>query len=85
MYFSDRVEGTASAVRGANIKAVYRHSPRLVLISNKLQFVTELELTSAAYATKDKKGRLNRDAFGVITDFEWVSNVQLLFAIVYAF
>lgn len=85
MYFSDRVEGTASTVRGANIKAVYRLSPRIVLISNKLQFVTELEVTSAAYATKDMNGKLNRDAFGVVTDFEWVSNLRFLFAVVYAF
>jgi hypothetical protein len=67
------------------MKAVYRLSPRVVFRSGKLNFATELELTSAAYATRDASGALNRDAYGVITEHEWVSNLRLLFAAIYNF
>ncbi len=85
LHYSNQVDGIAVTARAANMKALYRVSPRLVFISGKLQLATELELTSAAYATKDDSGKLNRDAFGVVTDYEWISNVRVLFSAIYAF
>jgi len=85
LVYSNQVDGTASTIRGANIKSVYRISPRVVIIQNKLKFATEFELTSVAYATKDDNGNLQRDDFGVITDAEWVSNLRILFAVIYSF
>lgn len=85
LIYSNRVDGTASTVRGSTIHSVYRLSPRAVMKSGKLQFATEMELTSAAYATKDSNGVLSRDAFGIITNYEYVTNLRWLFAVIYAF
>ena len=76
---------TAAINRGADIKSIYRVAPRLIFISEKFQIMTELEYTTAAYATKDASGKLNRDKMGVITDTEDVSNIRLLFAVQYNF
>ncbi|HNW97737.1 MAG TPA: hypothetical protein PKK00_04910 [Bacteroidales bacterium] len=76
---------TAAINRGADIKSIYRIAPRLIFISEKFQFMTELEYTSAAYATKNASGTLNRDEKGVITDADYVSNIRFLFAVQYNF
>lgn len=83
--YSNRVDGTASSVRGATIHSVYRVSPRVMLKSGKVQFSTEVELTAAAYATKKSNGTLNRDEFGRITEHETVKNLRWLFAAMYSF
>jgi hypothetical protein len=85
LYYSNQVEGAAATVRGSNIKSVLRLSPRIVLKSGKFNFATELEYTAAAYATKDDKGQLNRDGFGLITDAETIANLRVLFAVIYHF
>ena len=71
--------------RGADIKYVYRVSPRVVFISGKFQFMTELELTSAAYASADASGKLIRDDKGVITKTTPATNLRVLFAVQYNF
>lgn len=85
LIYSNKVDGTATTVRGSTIHSVYRLSPRAVLKSGKLQFATEMELTSAAYAIKDSNGIISRDDFGKIADYEYVSNLRWLFAVFYAF
>jgi hypothetical protein len=71
--------------RGTDIKKVLRLAPRVVFIQNKLNFATELEYTSVDYATKDVNGNLNRDEYGLIIDTENVSNIRLLFSLIYNF
>ncbi|MFA5782634.1 MAG: hypothetical protein WC868_10250 [Bacteroidales bacterium] len=71
--------------RGADIKNIYRVAPRIIFLSEKFQFMTELEYTTAAYATTDATGALNRDKKGVITDAYNVSNIRVLFAVMYNF
>jgi hypothetical protein len=85
LFYSNRVGGTDATARGANIKAVYRLSPRIVFKSGKLNLATELEYTAAAYATKDEYGNLNRDSYGLITESETISNLRVLFAVIYNF
>ncbi len=76
---------TQAINRGADIKSVYRISPRIIFISEKFQFMTELDYTSAAYATKDIYGKLNRNEKGVITDTYNIANIRFLFAVLYSF
>jgi hypothetical protein len=83
--YSNKVGGSDVTTRGANIKSIIRIAPRLVFIQGKLNFATELEFTSAAYATKEANGSLNRDKYGVITKTENISNVRLLFSLIYNF
>jgi len=85
LYYTNKVDGTDATVRGANIKWIFRASPRIVFIRNKLQIATELEYTTAAYAAKDTSGNLYRDAFGVITKTENVSNLRILLAFILNF
>jgi hypothetical protein len=63
--------------RGANIRDVFRVSPRLVFNSAKLRLAAEVELTSAGYGTPDTKGK--------VRDARAVSNVRLLPATYYYF
>lgn len=77
---------SATAInRGADIKRIYRVAPRLVFISGKFQIMTELEWTSAFYATKDATGALNRDTKGVITKSADVGNLRAILAVQYNF
>ena len=46
--------------RGANIRDLFRISPRLVYNSGKLRLAVEAELTSAAYGTPDARGQVRR-------------------------
>jgi hypothetical protein len=91
LIYSNRVGGTDVTVRGAapdnssDIKSVFRISPRIVLIFNKLNFAFETEYTSAAYALKDASGKLYRDSKGKITQTENISNLRLLFSVMLKF
>jgi hypothetical protein len=83
--YSNKAGGTDATVRGANVKSILRLSPRIIFISGKFNFASELEYTNTAYATKDAYGILNRDEKGVITDAESVSNIRLLLSVIYNF
>ncbi len=78
-------QATAAISRGADIKNIYRIAPRIIFFSGKFQFMTELEYTTAAYATKNANGVINRDKKGVITATEDVSNMRVLFSAMYNF
>ena len=83
--YSDKIGGTAVTTRGSNMKSLTRVSPRVVFISGKFNLATELEYTSAAYATTGANGKLNRDDYGRITDAENVANLRILFAAILHF
>jgi len=85
LYYSNKVEGTDVTARGATIKWIFRASPRIVFIRNRLNIASELEYTTAAYAAKDASGNLYRDVFGVITKTENVSNIRILLAFILNF
>jgi hypothetical protein len=85
LYYSDRVGGTLATVRGANIKAVLRISPRLIVVSGKFNFALETEYTQAAYAAKDENGNLARDDHGIIDLTQNLTNVRVLFATILRF
>jgi hypothetical protein len=72
--------------RGSDIKHLYRIAPRLVFIAGKFQFMTEIEYTTAYYATMnvDTK-KLNRDDKGVITKYSDVANLRAIFAVQFNF
>lgn len=72
--------------RGADIKSVYRISPRVVFISGKFQFMTEVEYTTACYAALNTTtGKLDRDDYGVVNTTTNVSNIRALLAFQYNF
>ncbi|MBE0674107.1 MAG: hypothetical protein IH591_05555 [Bacteroidales bacterium] len=83
--YSNTVGGNAVTTRGANMKSLMRVSPRIVFIQGKFNFATELEYTSAAYATFQGDGTMNRDEFGVITDSENVGNMRILLSAILNF
>jgi hypothetical protein len=85
LYYSDRVDGTLATVRGANIQAILRISPRLVLVAGKFNFALETEYTAAAYAAKDEAGKLARDAYGVIDRTLKATNVRVLISTILKF
>ncbi len=85
LVYSNKAGGTDATVRGANVKSILRLSPRIIFISGKFNFATELEYTNAAYASRDANGLPNRDEMGVITDTEGVSNIRLLLSVIYNF
>jgi hypothetical protein len=85
LVYSNKAGGTDATVRGANVRSILRLSPRIIFISGKFNFATELEYTNAAYATKDTSGILNRDKKGVITETEGVSNIRLLLSVIFNF
>lgn len=85
LIYSNKVDGTDVTVRGANMKSVFRLAPRVVFIRGRLNFATEIEYTSAAYATKDASGNLKRDQYGLITESENISNLRILLAVIYNF
>ncbi|MBK6345780.1 MAG: hypothetical protein IPF68_07535 [Bacteroidales bacterium] len=85
LVYSNKAGGTDATVRGANVKSIFRVSPRVIFISGKFNFATELEYTNAAYATRDANGLLNRDDKGVITETEGVSNIRILLSVIYNF
>lgn len=83
--YSNKVDGTEITSRGNNIKSVYRISPRIIFLRGNFNFATEMEITGAAYATRDNEGKLNRDNFGIISDAEYIHNLRLLFSVFYNF
>lgn len=85
LVYSNKAGGTDATVRGANVKSILRLSPRIIFISGKFNFATELEYTNAGYATRDANGLPNRDEMGVITDTEGVSNIRLLLSVIFNF
>lgn len=85
LVYSNKIDGTDATVRGANIHSLYRVSPRVVFISGKLNLAAEMEYTVAQYATRDENGKLNRDAFGKITQSEDLANLRMLLAFIYNF
>ncbi len=72
-------EITTIYARGANIDFVYRIAPRITFISEKVNIAIEPEYTTALYGTQnaDKKGNVQET-----TD---VSNIRLLFSMIYNF
>ncbi|GAB4290961.1 MAG: hypothetical protein Kow0068_16330 [Marinilabiliales bacterium] len=85
----DTIGGNVFA-RGANIKSVMRVAPRVVFISGKVKFATEIEYTSAAYQKGDPNGTtiediLGVDNKGVINNTETASNIRLLLSLIYSF
>jgi hypothetical protein len=85
LYYSNKVNGSDATTRGADIKSMWRLSPRIVYTSGKTSFALETEYTSAAYAAKDNSGALLRDAKGVITSTAPVNNLRVLFAVILRF
>jgi hypothetical protein len=85
LVYSDRMGGTAVTTRGANMRSLTRVSPRLVFIQGRFNLATELEYTSAAYATLQPGNVLNRDEYGKITDSENIANLRLLLAVILNF
>ena len=77
-------QATSAINRGSDIKYIYRIAPRIIFFSEKFQFMTELEYTTAAYATNNVD-TLNRDKKGVITASEDVSNIRVIFSAMYNF
>jgi hypothetical protein len=75
----------STTTRGADILRAYRVAPRVIFISGKFQIMTELEWTSAFYATKNSLGALNRDKTGVVTGSSDIANLRALFAVQYNF
>lgn len=89
--FSNKAGGTLSTMRGSAadnssaIKNILRVSPRIVLVTEKINFAFELEYTMAGYAKKNANGTLMRDEYGKITDTENISNIRSLFAVILKF
>jgi len=83
--YSSTLEGNAVTTRGANMKSLIRFSPRIMFIQGKFNVASELEYTSAAYATRQSDGTLNRDDYGIVTDTENVANLRILVAAILNF
>jgi len=83
--YSNQVGGTDATIRGSDIEYLFRVSPRVVFVSGKYSIGLETEYTTAAYATKDISGKLNRDTNGKITDSERISNLRVLLSVILKF
>lgn len=87
LFYTNKVNGTVSTMRGtvadgtSAIKSIFRISPRVVYIADKLSLAFELEYTSAAYAKKDLRGKIISDENGNITETESYVNIRPLFAV----
>lgn len=82
---SDTLTAFGGTMRGSDIHHLYRVSPRVVFVREKMNFAVEAEYTTAAYATRDDLGVINRDNNGVITEYEDVNNIRLLLSVIYKF
>ena len=72
--------------RGANIKYVYRISPRAIYTNGKFKVAPEIEYTVAAYATTDEEtGLTNINEKGVVTDSKEIGNFRFLLGVYYLF
>jgi hypothetical protein len=87
MNYPDKITSTTSPipVRGANINYAYRVAPRVVFISGKFSFALEPEYTVASYMTKNDQGVSNINSNGQITESKDISNLRILFAVIYSF
>lgn len=83
--YSNQVGGTDATVRGVDMEYLFRVSPRVVFVSGKYSIGLETEYTTAAYATRDNAGKLNRDINGKITDSETISNLRVLLSVILKF
>lgn len=72
----DEIMG-ATFARGTDIDYVYRISPRVSWIANKVKFTLEALYTAAAYGT--------RDNFGKVQNAEEVSSLRMLLSCMYKF
>ncbi|MCX7696930.1 MAG: hypothetical protein N2Z72_04455 [Bacteroidales bacterium] len=73
----DLKTGSKTYVRGQNIDYLYRISPRISYVVDKVMFSSEVEITNAAY------GKLQNN--GKVTKTHDVSNIRLLLAVFYNF
>ncbi|MGE5479014.1 MAG: hypothetical protein ACM3U1_01145 [Chloroflexota bacterium] len=69
-----------AAVRGGDIKNLIRISPRVEILSGKLNFAFEGEYTMANYS---RVGGIDEN--GVVTDYDPVANFRALFSTIYSF
>jgi hypothetical protein len=74
----------ATKSRGSDIHSVYRIAPRVVFKSGKLRIAAELEYTAAAYNRTDITTP-SINAFGAVTEYQYVSNLRALLSFIYAF
>ncbi|MGQ9800200.1 MAG: hypothetical protein ACUVRL_00825 [Candidatus Saccharicenans sp.] len=63
--------------RGDSLDHLFRISPRVIFNAGKVRLAQEIELTSAAYGTRDLRGRVSPE--------RTVTNLRLLFAAYYFF
>jgi len=75
---SDSITGSIYS-RGTNIESMFRVSPRVVFIREKLQVAFECEYTNALY------GKQNGNGKGVPTNLKTVENTRFLFSMIYNF
>lgn len=84
-YYSNKVNGTETTIRGADIKNIWRISPRAVWTGGKFSLALETEYTVAAYARKDANNNLYRNSKGRVTASENISNLRLLVSTILRF
>lgn len=84
-FYSNKVKGTDATIRGADIKSIWRLSPRIVVTAGKMSFALETEYTSVAYAATNASGVLERDDHGVITSSNNIANLRVLLAAILKF
>ncbi len=72
----DEIMGSVYA-RGTDIDYVYRISPRVSWLANKVKVTVEALYTTAAYGTADN--------FGVIEESEDISSLRILLSCMYKF
>lgn len=69
--------GGAIYARGANVDHLIRYAPRVMFTREKLTFAAELEMTTAAYGTPNKDGK--------VENTKDVTNTRLLLSAIYKF
>lgn len=72
-------------IRGADIKNIWRISPRIVYTEGKISLAIETEYTNAAYARKDAFGNIIRDKKSKITSSKDIANLRVLFSTILRF
>jgi len=73
--------------RGINIAYVYRVAPRFVFISGKTKIATEIEYTTAGYGSlRNSLGEIQEsDPNNPDYKIKDITNIRLLFSVIYAF
>lgn len=72
----DIIEGAVYG-RGTDIDHIYRVAPRMTVTEGKLSFAGEIELTSAAYGTRETDGK--------VINASDVNNLRILLSTIYRF